>query len=275
MTGRLLALARREGSTRPVALLRVGLALLLWSRYAAELAPWAGLDPVRLYIGISFYLSTGLMFVGLWTRLACGWAALTLWLIFLFLGAARGDLEYLHHHTTLLLNATFLLALTPAGGSYSIDRWRAVRAARRAGQPPPPERGPLWAAPLIALQVSLVYFWGAYDKTNLAFLSGARLEHIVMERYAGSDYPAWPGFHALMVAGGVGTVALEYALAFGLWSRRLRPWLVGAGVAFHGVIYALFPVHTFSATMWLLYLAYFDPDDVHRAIDAISGHDGV
>jgi|GEM_PF-5153702 len=42
------------------------------------------------------------------------------------------------------------------------------------------------------------------------------------------------------------------------------------GVLFHGSLYFVVPVETFSATMILLYLAYFEPDDVHRAIDNVQ-----
>ena len=48
-------------------------------------------------------------------------------------------------------------------------------------------------------------------------------------------------------------------------------YLLLPGLAFHAVIYCTLPVYTFSATMVVLYLAYFDPDDVHGFIDRLQG----
>ena len=66
-------------------------------------------------------------------------------------------------------------------------------------------------------------------------------------------------------------VALEYCLAFGLPFRRTRRYLVLPGLAFHAIIYVTLPVYTFSATMALLYLAYFDADAVDRVIARLQG----
>ncbi len=68
---------------------------------------------------------------------------------------------------------------------------------------------------------------------------------------------------------GAGTVVGEFALAFGLWIPRLRWWLIAFGVVLHASIYLALPVATFSATILFLYLAYFDPDAVHRFIDDV------
>ena len=63
-------------------------------------------------------------------------------------------------------------------------------------------------------------------------------------------------------------MALEFALALGVWRPRWHRLLLPLGVAFHAGLYVLLPVHTFSATMVLLYLAVIDPSAVHRAVAA-------
>jgi hypothetical protein len=171
--------------------------------------------------------------------------------------------------------STLLCAFTPCGRSYSLDRWLAVRRAERAAKEPPAERGNVWGLRLVALQVCLVYFFAAYDKSNLAFLSGERMEHYLMWYYLGSHYPGWPGFHSLMMIASVFTVALEYALAFGLLVPRARRWLVPAGLALHASFYVILPVATYSLTMVTLYLALFDPDAVHRVLDRMQGYRGL
>jgi hypothetical protein len=186
-------------------------------------------------------------------------------------GVVRGIEPWTHHHTYLLAFAAFLCALTPCGRSYSLDRYLSVRKAKETGSPLPQESGNLWALRLIALQAALIYFWTAYDKTNWTFLSGITLERIFMWNYVGSDYPDFPGFHLMMVVISWITVLLEYAL-IGLLFGRFRKWLVLPGLLFHGLIYILLPVGTFSLTMWALYLSFFDPDKVHALIDEISGN---
>lgn len=262
-----------DGSTRPAAILRVGVVALLWVKWADAFTPFHRLALEERLLGLSFYASTLLFFAGAWTRFAGPWASLSAAAAYLYLGLHKGEREvFVHHHTRLLLIASGLVALMPSGRSLSVDRHRAVAHAAREGRPPPPERGPLWAQRLLAAQVSLLYLYAAIDKTRPAFLGGDRLEQVYASVYGGSDYPTWPGFHALVVASAFATTALEYALAVGLWVPRWRRALLPVGVAFHLALYYLVPVSTFSATMCLLYLAFLDPDRVHAALDAWLGH---
>jgi hypothetical protein len=260
-----------EASSRSSALLRCGLVVVLWARWAPDLALWQFPSPAEAWLGASFYVSTALMFVGLWTRLATLWAGMTTLALYYVFGVALGHEPWTHHHTYLLAWATFFTSLTPCGRSYSVDRWRALRRAERAGLAPPPERGNVWGLRLMALQLSTLYLFTAYDKTGAAFLGGERLEAYFVRYVVGSDLPRWPGFHALMVAASVATVALEYALALGMLHAKTRRWLAIPGLLLHAAFYVALPVRTFSATMFVLYLAYFDPDAVADVIDRLSG----
>ena len=125
----------------------------------------------------------------------------------------------------------------------------------------------------MAVQLSAVYFWGAVDKLNPGWLRGEKLEAQLLDFLFHSDPPDLPGWRALLIAVSASTVALELALAVGLWFRRARRWLVPAGVGLHLFIYLTLPVNVFSALSLVLYLAYLDPDDVHAAIDRLSGRD--
>ena len=49
-------------------------------------------------------------------------------------------------------------------------------------------------------------------------------------------------------------------------NRRLRPWVLGAGVLFHLGIDFFFDIGFFSATMWLAYLAFLPPDVADRVV---------
>ena len=264
-----MSLLNRHASTRSSALIRIGLVLLLWNRFAAELAPWFGLEPERMVLSVSFFASTSLLLAGWHTRLAAAWTAATMVTAIYGFGV-YGDVEpWRHHHTTLLAAASVLVALTPCGGSYSVDRWLAVRAARRAGQPPPAERGPVWALTLIALQVAAVYLWSALDKCSLPFLTGYKLDRIFVYLYFGfrPEHPLWAPMMSVLACA---TLVLEVLLPIGLFTPSLRRWAIPVGIALHAVFYLLLPVGTFSLTMILMYLAFFDPDDVHAIIDNIA-----
>ena len=257
-----------EGSSRSSALIRIGLAMLLWSRYARELGLWSVTSIADLLLSVSFFVATTMMFLGLFTRFAVIWSAIIALIMFYYFGMLLDREPWTHHHTYLLAVATGLCALTPSGRSYSVDRWLALRRAERGGEPPPPEHGNLWGLRLIALQMSALYFFTAYDKSNWLFLSGARLEHLYVLFYG--DYPEWPGFHQLAMAAAAFVVVLEYALAFGMLHATMQRYLVLPGIALHAVFYVMLPVYTYSATMILLYLAYFDADKVHSVIDRLS-----
>lgn len=260
-----------EGSTRPAALVRLGLVPLLWSKWAGDFLQYLDPAPHVRVIGLSFYASTTLLFFGVWTRVAAAWAGLTMLAVYYWIGHVDGKEPYVHHHTGLLVIATALIALTPSGRSLSFDRWWALRRAHGRGGAAPEEWGPLWGQRLLALQVSVLYLATAYDKLTPAFLSGARLQHHFMYLYLGSNYPDGSWYAALCQVLAVATVALELALGVGLWIPRARPVLIPLGMLFHGILFVTLPVSTFSLTMWLLYLAFLDPAAVHRFVDQMVG----
>ncbi len=260
-----------EGSSRSSALVRIGLAMLFWSRWAGELLLYKDQSPLGLFLAVNFFLATALLFVGYHSRIAAVWTGSVGLAMYYYFGFQLGREPWTHHHIYLLAVAALLIALTPCGRSYSLDRYLAVIRAGRTGLPPPAERGNLWGLRLIVVQLSVLYFFSAFDKSNYAFLSGARIEQIFLWYYAGSDYPAIPGLAWLATIVSLAVVALEYCLAFGLPFRRTRRYLVVPGLAFHAIIYLSLPVYTFSATMALLYLAYFDADAIDKIIARLQG----
>jgi hypothetical protein len=261
-----------EGSTRAAALIRIGLVANLWARWGQELLLYKDLSATGIALSAGFFLTTTLMFMGLFTRVATVGAAVVAMTMYHVVGVELGREPWTHHHTYLLAFATFLCALTPCGRSFSIDRFLALRKARRVGIPAPPERGNLWGVRLMALQLSVIYLFTAYDKTSIGFLSGDRLEHIGMWMYSGSIWPRDPILHRFTTLVACMTVVLEYALAFMIF-RPVRRLLLVPGLVMHGLFYVLLPVATYTATVWVLYLAYLDPDRVHALIDELMGHD--
>ncbi|MEZ4382598.1 MAG: HTTM domain-containing protein [Nannocystaceae bacterium] len=265
--GRLAAWALDvEGSTRPAALIRVGAVPLLWSCVGEHMSLARATSAAEAGVVALFYAASLAVLVGLRTRLATALTAAVLVHLHLAADAVPFARFFTHHHQALLTALFVLLVFVPAGRSLSVDRWLATRRAAERGAAPPAERGPLWALRLVALQVSAVYLWSVVDKLSPDFLSGARLERIAMELYAGSDLTEGTLFRGLLVAASWAALALEAALGVGLWSRRARRWLVPAGILFHAALFLALPVCVFSALMVLLYLAFAAPAAVDRAI---------
>ncbi len=262
-----------EGSTRSAAIIRIGLGLLLWGRFANDLLPFRFPLGLETLYCLAFYALTTLMIVGLWARLATFLTGLWGLCTYYYIGHVFGHEPYTHHHTYWLAIATIYCALTPCGLSFSIDRWLALRRAQKSSSPPPAERGNLFGLRLIVLQLSAMYFWTAYDKTFMGFLSGERLQQIFAYYYVGSQAGPWLDFALLFTLAAVSITLLEYALAFGLPFARTRKWLLIPGLLMHCAFYVMLPIATYSATVVLLYLAYFDADRVHRAIDKLTSSD--
>jgi hypothetical protein len=266
------AVLEREASTRSAALLRIGLAILIFTRYGALLVLDHRLDRISVWIVLAFWSSTTAMLFGYRAQWSTLTTALTLLAGRAYFGSLLHDGSWgSNHHVHLLIAATIGCALTPSGRSYSLDRWLALRRCDRRAEPPPLERGRVAALYLIALQLSAVYFWGAVNKTTWGWLSGAKLESQLLDFIFDSDPPDLPGWHLMVAAFAIGTLLLEYALAFGLWLPSARRWLIPIGIAFHIAIYVTLPVSIFSALSCLLYLTYLDPDDVHALIERLSG----
>lgn len=260
-----------EGSTRPAALLRIGVVGLGWSEWGMRFLAMRTLEPIHIATGVALSVFGFLALVGLWTRFATVGFAATLLTIYYYWGHVRGVEAYVHHHSWLLVWGGIGVACLPSGRSWSVDRWRALARADRLGTPPPLERGALWGSRLVALQVSLVYFWGAVDKLQPGFVSGARMQHHWIHYYGLSDYPSWTYFPPAAQAVAWTTIGLEFILAVSLWIPRLQPASILAGIVFHFGLFQLLPVGTFSVAMYLFYLAYLDADAVHRVFDRLHG----
>ena len=253
-------------STRSVGLIRIGLVLLIWSEWAGDLILCRDIRLGAILLNSAFFLFTGLMCVGLWTRVSSMGTAIIVSIMFNIHQSFR------HYHTFLLVMATLFIALTPCGRSYSLDRWLALRRALKSGLPPLSEIGNLWGLRLITVQLSMVYFWTAYEKLYWGFLSGARMELLAYNYYAGFDYASLPWFSAFCFVIANTTVILEFLLSFGLYIPKFRKYLMPAGIVLHVLFYILLPIRTFTLTMILLYLAFIPTASVHRFINNM--HEG-
>ena len=262
----LAARLERTGPMESAALLRIGLALLLWTRFGVQVATYFRPDLQFALLAAVFFPATTALLVGWQTRAATVITTACLWTMWWYFAPYRDMVgPYDHHHTRLLFAVMALMCLVPSGRVLSVDRWLALRRAERTRTPPPTTEGPLYGLDLIALQVSTVYFWTAWDKTQWAFLSGERLEHMLLRWYT-PVVPDEPWLHGLTAAAAWAVVAIEYVLPFALFVPRWQKVAMPVGLVMHAAFFVLLPVSTFTATMALLYLAYLPAEGVARTL---------
>jgi len=258
--------ADAQGSTRPLGLMRIAIATIVFVRFANEVSLYQGDSLSFVLLGVAFFGLTSMMLVGFKAQASCAGVPLTLMTMHFSMGKMHGYPGWSSHHIYILIVSVVLLALSPCGRSFSWDRYRALSQAQDA-RDIPPEYGDLWPQRLIALQLAALYFWAAVDKTNWSFLSGQRLEEAFIWSFTGRALEPLISLGAILAVLSVIVVVVEYFLAFAIFVRRWQMFVLPLGLALHAAFYVLLPVNTYSATVMVLYLALLDPDAVHRFLD--------
>ncbi len=262
---------KTEGSSRSSALIRIGLVLIIWARWGNELTLFHASSLFDFIFSGLFFISTTLMLIGFYSNLTTFTTSIITLTMYYYFGFTLGHEPWTHHHTYLLAISTFLCSFTPCGKSYSLDRYLEIKKAIKHKFNIPAETGNLFGLRLLSLQLAAVYFWTAFDKSTITWITGQKMEVNFMFQYTGSSYPDFPGFHLMMVILALAVLILEYALSVGLFFKITRKILIIPGIILHCIIYITLPVKTFTATVILLYLSFFDSDEVHKFIDKISG----
>lgn len=182
---------------------------------------------------VAVWLVSALLFAhGRWGRVS----GLTLLASLAFMLAL--DYQTYANHLYLMAWLVLLLMVADAG---------AGRVRRREGRPVV-----RWAVMLVLLQISIVYFYSAATKLNDSFLSGEALALVLGDGLL--PFPEGLRIPAFLAPLAAVAVATELILALGLWSRRLRPVAVVAGIGLHlAIVLFLAPAHeliVFAALMW-------------------------
>ncbi len=163
----------------------------------------------------------------------------------------------------------FYLMLAPAGAALSLDRRRL--GSERFWEFP--QRAP-WALRLMQVQLSILYLAGLWIK-----LQGTTWNDGTAVSYAAriSDLTRFPlpGFliHSTLLSNLMtyGTLAIEFSVPILIWNRRLRPWVMLAGISLHlGIEYSI-RVGFFSLAMLALYLSFLDPAWAELKLHALRG----
>src|SRR5690606_20647519 len=141
------------------------------------------------------------------------------------------------------LQLSILMALTPCGRSLSVDRVIENRRARREGRSPAAETAAWWQLELFLLELCVIYFWAAFDKSDMQWMAGERLERLWIGWYGSSDSLATqPLLAPLAKVSAWFVITTEYALVVLLMWRRTRHHVLWIGLFFHLSIYFLLSV---------------------------------
>ena len=171
------------------------------------------------------------------------------------------------------------LAIAPCGAVLSVDRWRAVRGARRAGRPAPEVAASSRAT--VATRLIQVHLCVIYTFAGLAKLKGRAWWDgtAVWKAAANLEYQSgsllWLADY-LWLAALFTHVTVLWELTFWalVWRPRLRPYVLAVGVGMHLGIGAFLGMWTFGLVMCFAYVAWVPPAWIDAALSAAAAYRG-
>lgn len=232
-----------------------------WSWNVLDVIDWRWAPLVTCLLLLGTALTTA---VGYRTRLSAAVAVLCM------LSLQRTNPAVFNSGDLALRLVGLAVALAPSGLVLSLDA-RRRRARSRGDGDRPVLRAP-WALRLLQLEIAVGYLLSAWVKLQgSTWHDGTALERALriedIQRFGTA--PQWV-FDQDLVLNLLtwGSLLFEASFLVLVWNRRLRPWVLGTGVAFHLGIDVLFDVGFFSWVMITAYLAFLPPEVADRWVDA-------
>jgi predicted DCC family thiol-disulfide oxidoreductase YuxK len=285
----------QSSPTSPLEIARIGIGAALLVNYGAA-SPYlfdfwgeGGFVPRALVLddrtndwiqSVFFYFSAPwqwiafhVLFLACCTALMLGWR--TSWVKWIVL---IGHVSYAYRNPIIAYGVDKILAclllilcVAPIGRAISLDRVRAVRAAKRKNlaAAPPPYASP-WAGACIRLmqiQMAAVFFYSAVGKLRgddwwdgdaiwVVFTTGDHYNRLVLDLLA-SHY--W-----LVNVGTYGTILIEIAFPFLIWQRRTRPYFLVLALLLHLQFAVLMGLFYFSFAMAMGHMSFVRPEWLAR-----------
>jgi hypothetical protein len=169
---------------------------------------------------------------------------------------------------TLIMCMTFCAMLSPCGAAYSLDARREAR--KRGGTLAEPLIVP-WAQRLIQFQIALLYFMTAALKCNGRTWAAGTSIYYVMHNPDFNRFTLGVGESPLILnALAHGTVWLEFALAFLLWFRGARPYVIAGGVALHATILLTVNIPLFGEMAMASYVTFMTAPELDGLLRALN-----
>ncbi len=184
---------------------------------------------------------------------------------------------------TMLLILLAYLMIAPAGAVFSMDRWLAVRRARRLGLPDPavePSVRANFAIRLIQVHFCMIYFASGSSKLlGSMWWNGTAMNQVLLNpMFTPMDSPVflntlkalassrvvWEVFATL---GGLFTLWVELSFIFLVWDMRWR-WLILIGsILMHLGIGLVMGLTTFSIIMLVMVSSFMSAESVRLVVE--------
>jgi predicted DCC family thiol-disulfide oxidoreductase YuxK len=178
---------------------------------------------------------------------------------------------FLYGADSILCSVLLVLCLAPVGCALSLDRVRAVRAAKRKNLKAtlPPYTSP-WAGACILLvqfQMAVLFFYSAVKKLKFEeWWSGDAIWYVfILNDYYNSFLTGLLARHYwLSSVGTYGTIFIEITFPFLIWQRRTRPYLLAAAIFLHVMFILLLKLIFFSFAMIMGHVSFVRPEWLQR-----------
>ena len=171
----------------------------------------------------------------------------------------------------ILAGLLLILCLAPIGRALSLDRVRAVRAAKRADLtatvPPYSSEWTGACIRLMQIQMAVLFFYSAISKAGGEDWRGGDAVWAVFttdEHYDPFMLRLFASQYWLVNFATYGTVFIELAFCFLIWQRITRPWLLAGALFLHAQFAILMGLFYFSVVMMMGHMSFVRPEWLQR-----------
>jgi predicted DCC family thiol-disulfide oxidoreductase YuxK len=281
-------------STTPLEMIRIGLGAALLSHYLLATPyllffwgdeSWMSREIAQTYLvnpwiqSVFFYFTAPWQWIAFHTLflLSCaafmvGWR--TSWVKWIVL---VGQISYDHRNLAIpygvdivLACLLFILCAAPIGRAMSLDRVRAVRAAKRANLHAalPPHVSP-WAGActkLMQIQMAIMFLYSGLSKRADDWWNGEALWLVATtnEYYNPVIVDLLARHYWLVNLGTYATVLIEVAYPFLIWQRRTRPYMLAAAIFLHLQFAIFLGLFYFAFVMIMGHMSFVRPEWLQR-----------
>jgi hypothetical protein len=129
-----------------------------------------------------------------------------------------------------------------------------------------------WGVRLLQMQICLIYFQSCVIKCQGSlWLDGTTVHYILFNQEFGQFHLEWLAqFPLLINLLTHGALLTEFALAFWLWFRPTRRWVLLGGLALHLGIRPMLNVPMFGEAMMATYLTFLAPDELDALLRLLN-----
>jgi predicted DCC family thiol-disulfide oxidoreductase YuxK len=171
----------------------------------------------------------------------------------------------------ILISLLFILCLAPIGRAISLDRSRAVRAAKRGKlEATLPRYNSPWAGActrLMQIQMAVLFVYSALEKIRGdRWWNGDAIWSVFIhiDYYSRFVLDLFASHYWLVNVATYLTILIEIAFPFLIWQQRTRPYLLAAAIFLHLQFATLMGMPYFSFVMVMGHMSFVRPEWLTR-----------